>query len=296
MTYNYSVIVPAYNEEGGIGSVLQELLATLPRERFELIVVDDCSKDKTLERARAFEKSGVRVFHNIENFGYGYSLKRGIKEARHDHVVILDADGSYPVASIPELVAEYEKGYDMVVGIRQGELYHGGVVKRVARVFFRALSEFTTGRRIPDINSGLRVFRKDLARSFFHTLSSGFSFTTTITLAFMLNSYSVRYLPVPYHKRKGASKVRYFRDTLRASQIIVESIAYYNPLKLFFLGATIVFLTGCVSFGLSFFSFKLALFLFLAIFGATLVFSIGFIAIFLKFAHNDPRSRGGEPR
>ena len=111
----------------------------------------------------------------------------------------------------------------------------GKLLKRIARFFFRKLSEFTTGRKIPDINSGFRVFRKDLAMKFFHTLSSGFSFTTTITLAFMLNSYTVKYFPIPYNKRRGSSKVKYFRDTLRSAQIIIEAIVFYNPLKIFLL-------------------------------------------------------------
>ncbi len=147
------------------------------------MVVNDCSKDNTAEEVGKFP---VMLVQNVQNFGYGYSLKQGIRAARHDHIIIIDADGSYPISSIPTLVEEYEKGFDMVVGARQGAHYRGSKAKSIARFFFRVLSEFATGRRIPDINSGCRVFRKDAALRFFHTLSSGFSFTTTITLAFML--------------------------------------------------------------------------------------------------------------
>lgn len=283
MNTKYSILIPAYNEEGGIGAVIAQILKLGTKERFEVIVIDDHSSDGTGREARKYP---ARLLTNVQNFGYGYSLKRGIRAASHEHIIILDGDGSYPVAAIPRLIEEYEKGFDMVVGIRQGSFYRGSRVKRVGRFAFRVLSEFATGRKIPDINSGLRIFRRDLAVAFFHTLSSGFSFTTTITLAFMLNAYSVHYIPIEYHKRRGTSKVRYFRDTLRASQIIVESIVFYNPLKMFLLCAVAIFLTGLVSIIIAFFSMGLGLLLFLTVEGALGMLALGFVAIFLKYMYN----------
>jgi len=283
MNTKYSIVIPAYNEEGGIGSVIAQVLRLGTAAQFEVIVIDDHSSDGTAGEVRNYP---VRLLTNVQNFGYGYSLKRGIRAASHEHIIILDGDGSYPVSAIPTLLEEYEKGFDMVVGIRQGNFYRGSRVKRVGRFAFRVLSEFATGRRIPDINSGMRIFRKDLALAFFHTLSSGFSFTTTITLAFMLNAYSVRYIPIEYHKRKGTSKVRYLRDTLRASQIIVESIVFYNPLKIFLLCSIGVFLVGLVSMIVGFFSVGLGLLLFFTFAGALQMLALGFIAIFLKYMYN----------
>ena len=280
----YSIVIPAYNEEGAIGSVLEEILKLEPKNPFEVVVVDDCSTDATAAQA---EKYPVRLIRNVQNFGYGYSLKRGIRESTGDTIIILDADGSYPVASLTTLLGEYEKGFDMVVGARQGSQYHGSLIKRIARFFFRVLSEFATGRRIPDINSGYRIFRKDVATRFFHTLSSGFSFTTTITLAFMLNAYSVRYVSVPYHKRKGASKVRYLRDTLRSTQIIVEAIVFYNPLKIFLLCAGAVFITGLLSVVLSLWLPAIASLLFLTVALTVSIFAIGLIAVLLRFIYVD---------
>ena len=256
MNKKYSILIPAYNECGGVGHVLEELLMLTKQGSFEIIVIDDCSIDGT---AAEVQKYPVRLLPNIQNFGYGYSLKRGIRESVYENILILDADGSYPVSAIPKLIDEYEKGFDMVVGIREGKYYQGTYMKRIARFMFRSMSEFTTGRKIPDINSGMRVFRKDLALTFFHTLSSGFSFTTTITLAFMLNAHSVRYIPIEYFKRKGSSKVRYFRDTLRATQIIVESITAYNPIKIYLLCAIGIILVGFVSAVIAAFSATLAL-------------------------------------
>jgi len=279
MIGKYSIIVPAYNEEEAIDAVLKGLFASELKEMIEVVVVDDCSSDKTGVIA---SKYPITLLKNVQNFGYGYSLKRGIKTAKNDNIIIFDADGSYPVEALVTLVETYEKGFDMVVGERRGAHYRGSTVKSVARFFFRLLSEFATGRKIPDINSGCRVFRKDLALNFFHTLSSGFSFTTTITLAFMLNAYSVVYAPIQYNKRSGSSKVRYLRDTLRSGQIIIEAIVFYNPLKMFLLCAAAIIIAGALALLLAFVSKVAALLLFLTLSFAILIFSIGLMAILVK--------------
>jgi glycosyltransferase involved in cell wall biosynthesis len=282
---HYSIVIPAYNEEGAIGGVLENLLRLNLLSRAEIIVVDDCSSDSTAQKARSYP---VEVLQNVQNFGYGYSIKHGIRKAKHEHIIIMDADGSYPPDALPGLVEQYERGFDMVVGSRQGAHYHGSSTKKVARFFFRLISEFVTGRRIPDINSGLRIFRKDLAMNFFHTLSNGFSLTTTITLAFMLNGRSVAYFPVNYHKRKGTSKVRYVRDTLRAAQIILESIICYNPLKIYLLCSLGIILSGILGLVVGLLSAPwIGLLLFATLSLSLTVFAVGFVVVFLKFAHKD---------
>lgn len=282
--FRYSVVVPAYNEAGVIHEVVRQIRALTRQDILEIIVIDDRSTDDTRHQAAL---PGIQVLSNVQNFGYGYSLKRGIAAATHEHIIILDADGSYPVAEIPRIMHEYEKGYDMVVGARQGSQYRGSFTKRIARLCFRLITEFATGRRIPDINSGCRVFRKDIAQSFFHMLSSGFSFTTTITLVYMLNAYSVQYIPIEYHKRHGKSKVKYVRDTLRSTQLIVEAIACYNPLKLYLLCAGAIFIYGliCVALALIADSASWGLLAFLPVASTVLTFSIGLIATFMKFNH-----------
>lgn len=284
MKHEYSLIIPAYNEETAIGQLLDELVADSDAIYSEIIVVDDCSSDKTAE---VVKKYPVQLLHNVQNFGYGYSLKRGISAAKGDSIIILDADGSYPPSAIATLSKEYEKGFDMVVGARHGVFYHGSFAKRIGRFFFRTLSEFATGRHIPDINSGFRVFRKDLTMRFFHTLSTGFSFTTTITLAFMLNAHPVSYVPIEYRKRKGFSKVRYFRDTLRSTQIITEAIVFYNPLKIYLLGAIGIILSGCLGILAGIYAPLFGLMLFLMFALAILMFGIGCLAVFMRFAHYD---------
>jgi len=230
-----SVVVPVYNEENGvvtsIESVAQELDGFVA---YEIIAVNDGSQDRSLERLDAINLDNFSIINHPENMGYGKSLFDGIMVAKYDCIAIIDADSSYPASEIKTLFGYYPE-YDMVVGARTGSEYQKGLLKRPARSMFKYLAEYATGRKIPDINSGLRLFRKDLVIDHKDTLCTGFSFTTTITLLFMLNHCYVKYVPIEYLRREGKSKVNHFKDTLRAGQIIVEAIIYYNPIKLFLL-------------------------------------------------------------
>lgn len=227
---SYSVIIPALNEEEGISDVLRRVSALAPRP--EIIVVDDGSTDATRQKA---EEAGATVLHHPAPAGYGRSLKDGIRAAKNEIVCITDADGTYPIEMIPTLVADIERGFDMSVGARTGRHYRGTFLKMPARIVFQWLVEFTTGRHIPDINSGLRAMKRSDVLAAEHDICNGFSFTTTITLIELLTGKIVNYTPIPYEKRAGRSKVKIIRDSLRTLQYIVEVIATYNPLKLFVL-------------------------------------------------------------
>lgn len=245
MLKSFSIILPAFNESEGIGEVIRELKRLGERENFlfEIIIVDDGSTDNTAEIAAGL---GAKIISHPVNIGYGRSLKDGIIAAENDNIIITDADGTYPIKEIPQLIKEFEKGFDMVVGARQGREYRGTFLKMPARYFFKLLSEFAAGVKIPDINSGLRIFKRSAVAEYFRILCNGFSFTTTITLAYFLTGRSIKYMPIEYHKRAGSSKVRYFRDTLRTLQIIVEAILYFNPIKIFLVLAALVILFGFV--------------------------------------------------
>ena len=172
----------------------------------------------------------------------------------------------------------------MAVGARQGYTYKGSWAKRPARQFFQWLSEYATGRKIPDVNSGLRVFRKDVALRFMPTICDGFSFTTTITLAAFLNGYFIVYLPIEYYERIGKSHIRYYRDTMRVLQVLVQSILYYNPLKLYLLISNMLGLTALGSAGIYFASdsskveFLFGILAPVSLVGAIVVGAIGFLA------------------
>ena len=243
-----SVVVPALNEAAGIGPVLDRLVAVLGElgTPHEIIVVDDGSDDGTGEIAR--QRDGVRVIRHPQNAGYGASVYDGVLAARYERIVITDADGTYPIETLPELL-QWAADYDMVVGARTGRAYRGSLFKFPARLAFGALCSFVTGTHIPDVNSGLRVMQRDLVLAFSDPLSRGMSFTTTMTLALLSNGYFVKFVPISYHQRIGSSKVRYVRDTLRASQILVQAITRYNPIKLFLVLAALSALTGVSAIG-----------------------------------------------
>jgi len=270
-----SVVLPAFNEKDAITetvATLRRILDEAGERDAEIIVVDDGSTDETGLRA---EKAGARVLRNIQNVGYGFSLKRGIAEARYDTIVIADADGTYPLHEIPALVALHREGYDMVVGARTGEIYRESFIKNPLRLLLKWLVEFTTGRHIPDANSGLRVFSRSQIMPLFPHLSDTFSFTTSSTLAYMLKHRSVRYLPIDYTKRIGKTKVRLLRDSLRTMQYIVQAILYYNPLKLFIVICLGVFLFGVAA---------IAAGVFLQMPSGLLLGGVAFIAMIVIFA------------
>jgi len=240
-----SIVIPAFNEEGAIASGIREIRQAMDPSGYdyEVLVVDDGSEDKTADLARA---EGVTVIALPENQGYGAALKAGIRRSSYETIVITDADGTYPADTIPGLISELGE-YDMVVGARTGENVAAPLVRKPAKWVLRVLASYLAGRHIPDLNSGLRVMRKSLIRRFVHLLPSGFSFTTTITLAALCSGALVKYIPIDYHARIGKSKIRpghAFDFTL----LIVRTIVYFNPLKVFLPLGAIFFLGGLAKF------------------------------------------------
>lgn len=226
-----TVVIPALNEEQGIVSTLaavREALATLSCDH-EVIVVNDGSDDATAARAA---ESGARVIDHPAPGGYGRSLKTGIAAAKHETIVICDADGTYPAGEIPALVDAMSR-FDMVVGQRTGPNYWRTMLRSPLRTTFLLLTSFVTGTWIPDPNSGLRAFRRAEVLPLLPRLPRAFSFTTTMTLIYTLRGRFVRYHPIAYLPRVGRSKVRVVRDALRVAQTMVEVVLEYNPLKMF---------------------------------------------------------------
>lgn len=279
-----SIILPAYNEADGILPTIEQIQDILRKEKIkdaEIVVVDDGSTDGTSE---VLKKTGVTIVRHPHNLGYGKSLKDGILAAKHDVIVITDADLTYPFDHLRNLLDEFEKGYDMVVGRRTGEYYRESALKSPLRKILKFLVEFTAGRKIPDINSGFRIFRKSVVTKFFNQLCNTFSFTTSMTLAYMMTQKTVSYVDIPYHVRKGKTKVRLVKDSLRTLQYILQSINYYNPLKIFLLFAIFCFMASMIGFALSAL-FKLNSGFFLGVGGllvCLIVICFGLIADLLK--------------
>ena len=279
-----SVLLPALNEENAIGGVIQEIRRTLMASdvgQFEIVVVDDGSSDSTGQKA---SDSGARVIRNLHNLGYGRSLKRGIKEARFETIVITDADGTYPIQEIPQMVKEFDKGYDMVIGSRSNLKEHDRVGKRMMRHLLRRLVEIIAGRDVPDINSGLRVFRKETVIPYFPLLCDTFSFTTSQTLSYMLDGRFVSFYPLQYGLREGKSKVRLLRDSARTLQFVVQTVLYSQPIRIFILASALLVVASIAALALS----LLTHLFFLYILGigaalvALLVFCLGLLADLLK--------------
>ena len=243
-----SVIIPAYNEENAIGKTIEKIIGVLEQENiapFEILVVDDGSSDQTGEIARS---AGATVVRHPHNLGYGSALKAGISKAAYETILITDADLTYPADAIPHLLREYEEGFDMVVGARTGHYYSGSIFKGPLRYILKWLVEFVAGRDVPDANSGMRIFCKSTIEGYNAHLCDTFSFTTSLTLAYMLTGRFVSYIPIDYHLRVGRTKVRLFKDSLRTLQYIAQSIVYYNPIKFFVVVSGLCVLLSAISF------------------------------------------------
>jgi glycosyltransferase involved in cell wall biosynthesis len=250
-----SIVIPAFNEADGIGPVLTRLASVLAGSGLshEILVVDDGSSDGTARAVEALLGTlpSVRLLAHEHNRGYGASLKTGILAASAPVIAITDADGTYPNERIPELYRTLvTRRADMVVGARTGENVHIPLIRRPAKACLGALANYLSGRKIPDLNSGLRVFRKEPVIERFNLISSGFSFTTTVTLALIARGRSVVFVPVDYAKRTGASKIRPIRDTLNFLVLILRVSIYFHPLKVFLPVAGLLgaggFALGCV--------------------------------------------------
>jgi glycosyltransferase involved in cell wall biosynthesis len=238
----FTVVVPAYDEEAGIGPTLdrlREALADLPVAT-EILVVDDGSRDGTASKLASI--AGIRTVTHARNRGYGAALKTGLRHARHDLVVISDADGSYPCERIPDLVRRAASA-DMVVGARSSASAGSSTLRGIPKWFLRRFAEWLVQCEIPDLNSGLRVFRKSVVDGFVRLLPDTFSFTTTVTLAMISNGYTVVFEPIDYRPRVGRSKIKPIRDTLRFVQLILRTGMYFAPLRVF-LPVAAVFAAG----------------------------------------------------
>lgn len=239
-----SIIIPIYNEASGLADFLNELKLELVKvsDLIEIIFVDDCSIDESLSLLKAFiSESGfasniiLKVVENPSNLGYGASIKRGLRLAKHESCAIIDSDTTYAFHELLSLIRFYnEYSYEMVVGARSGKFYQGSLTKRYLRVILKVIVEYMANRSIPDINSGIRVFDKNLALNNIRLLSDRFSFTTSLTLVFMLRGAIVDYVPVTYRKRSGGSKIRLFSDSIRTLGLIIAVSFNFNPLKILY--------------------------------------------------------------
>jgi glycosyltransferase involved in cell wall biosynthesis len=238
-----TVVLPVFNEIGHLEKEIQRTRDALDASdyAYEIIVIDDGSTDGSTELLQTIE--GIRLFSFAQNRGSGSARKYGTLAARGRYVVWTDTDMTYPNDDIPELVDQIE-GYDQVVGARRTEEGTVKFLRKPAKWFIRKLASYLTGVKIPDLNSGLRAMRTDVARQFVHLLPRGFSCVTTITMAFLSNGYSVKYVPIDYAKRAGESKFHWWADTRRYLMQVVRMVLSWNPLKVLMPPAVVLGLIG----------------------------------------------------
>lgn len=243
-----TILIPAKNEEGAItGTIqrIQQVMADAGIAGSEVLVINDGSTDRTGELAAA---AGARVINHPHNAGYGRSLKHGIREAKYDTICITDADLTYPAEAIPGLLEEFRRGNDMVVGQRTGAHYRESPIKAPLRRLLQWLVEYAAGRKVPDANSGLRIFSQKTVLEHLPHLCDTFSFTTSMTIAYMLTGKFVTYVPIEYHARVGRTHVKLVKDSLRTLLYICQSVMYYAPLKIFNLFALACVLASITAF------------------------------------------------
>lgn len=236
---NISIVIPVYNENKIVVSVLDKIFVTiknLKSHEFEVIVVNDCSQDGTLEILKKYE--GIKLISNPYNLGYGASLKRGIKVAKFEWIFITDADGTYPVETLPKFLA-YMQDYDMVIGSRTTTKNETPLLRRPAKKFLNGFASWLVNFKIPDLNSGMRMFKKDLCLEFWNLYPQRFSFTSTITMAFIKNNYLVKYLPIDYYERVGKSSISPW-NFFSFLALVFRIAFYFQPLK--FLTPIIIFM------------------------------------------------------
>jgi glycosyltransferase involved in cell wall biosynthesis len=237
-----TIIIPAFNEQEAIASTIEQVttvLGTIAGDH-EIIVVDDGSQDQTAAIAL---QSGAKVVTHLANRGYGAALKTGIRVARQQWIGIVDADGTYPVADIEKLWS-HTADHDMVVGARTGKDVSIPWLRRPAKWFILKLANYLTGFKIPDLNSGLRLFNKEMAERFLSLYPDGFSFTTTITVAALCSSYRVRFVPINYFKRIGKSSISPLRDFTGFIFLVIRLVTYFKPLNVFLPTASVLVALG----------------------------------------------------
>ncbi|UXI67702.1 glycosyltransferase family 2 protein [Tahibacter amnicola] len=268
-----SIVLPAKNEAAALRHLLPKLRQARPDD--EIIVVDDGSTDDTREVCQA---SAVKVISSPYSMGNGAAIKRGARAASGDILVFMDGDGQHDPALIERLLARLDDGFDMVVGARDWS-GQAGVGRGIANTVYNRLSSWMTEHTIHDLTSGFRVVRADKFREFLHLLPNGFSYPTTITMAFFRSAYPVAYVPIPVARRVGKSHIRPIRDGLRFLLIIFKIATLYSPLKLFMPISMLFLFTGLGYYGYTFYEYhRFTNMSALLLSAAVIVFLIGLIS------------------
>lgn len=241
-----SVVIPMYNEEEAVADDLRGIQQTMNDSNleYEIIVVDDGSTDNCAAVVSQFED--VQLIRHPRNRGTGAARTSGLKAARGEIVVMTDADGTYPNHEMPTLIDLVQSGHSMAIGARQREAGTMPWLRAPAKWFIRQLASYLTATRIPDLNSGLRAFDRETALQYLRLLPTTHSWVSTITIAMLSDGHSVAWHPIDYYPRKGRSSFHPLTDTYNYISLVVRSVMYFNPLKVFLPVSLLFLLVGLV--------------------------------------------------
>jgi glycosyltransferase involved in cell wall biosynthesis len=268
-----SIVIPAKNEAGAIGDVVAGARKKYPDA--EVIVVDDGSTDET---AGVAQEAGARVVRHPESLGNGAAVKAGARAATGEILAFMDGDGQHDAVEFDALLAKLDDGFDMAIGARESAS-HANIGRLYANGIYNVVASWLTGRYIPDLTSGFRVARAKLFKQFLYLLPNGFSYPTTITMAFLRSGYPICFEPIPVGKRIGKSHIRPIRDGIRFMVIIFKIATLYSPLKIFLPISAFFFVSGAGWYAHTYLSMgrftNMSMLLFS---GAVIVFLIGLIS------------------
>jgi glycosyltransferase involved in cell wall biosynthesis len=268
-----SIVVPAKNESAAIGNVVRTAKSEYPDA--EIIVVDDGSTDET---ARSAEEAGAIVIRHPESLGNGASVKSGARAARGEILVFMDGDGQHDPREIGRLLEKLDQGYEMAIGARDSGS-HASVGRLFANGLYNILASRLSGREITDLTSGFRVVRARLFKKFLYLLPNGFSYPTTITMAFLRSGYAICFEPVAVGERSGKSHIRPIRDGVRFFAIIFKIATLYAPLKIFLPISGLFFATGLGYYAYTYFAYGRFTNMSMLVFSASvIIFLIGLIS------------------
>jgi len=248
MQKNFSIVLPAKNESASLNELLPQLKAQFPAA--DILVIDDGSQDQTRDICQHCQ---VRVISHPYNMGNGSAIKTGARNVVNDILIFMDADGQHNPDDIPRLLAAMDNGYDMVVGARNSSS-QANLARGFANRFYNWLATWMTGNKIPDLTSGFRAVKTDKFKEFLYLLPNGFSYPTTITMAFFRSGYPVAYVPINANKRLGKSHIKLFKDGFNFLLIIFKISTLYSPLKIFLPISLSFFLLGLGYYSYTFFT------------------------------------------
>ena len=239
-TKGISIVIPAYNESGAISLVLKNIKLDLDGLVDEIIVVDDCSIDDTLKKAK---NENVIVIEHKKNIGYGGALKTGIKNSKGKYILMMDSDGQHSTKDVKNIILKLDD-QDAIIGARES-VFHSQLWRMPGKWFLHLFAQYLIGRKIKDLNSGLRIVKSDLLKQWMDLCPQGFSFSTTITMVLLSQNYTVDYVPINVNKRTGKSTVS-IKTGLDTIILILRLSSLFNPLRIFLPISLIFILVGSV--------------------------------------------------